>query len=337
MMKTRYSYFYAAILLVTASFTDTLFSQNTNNAKSVSVKEISYTKWNTPDGIPYLKGPGNNLGATSFEMLDTNRIAFLSAASNEIIISKTMDGTAFKRFTISSAPRDFVYDNGFFYVLFGQQVREYDENGKTINDFSFPNAYLGVERLARFNKETYLLLPSGNCAKIESAGQAVTPKEYEGWITSTGYFVSTKLNSDNAYSITIKPANGNSSAKEFTTDKKVSGVYVIGSTASRIVLEVQTFISESPIAVVRSIVTVELNKDMIGSVVISNKVPDCNYVHSNKTFSVSNDGTILNMITAPNGVHVFSLADSQTAQDYPADIKDMKYHYNDNLIKVDEK
>lgn len=64
MMKTRYSYFYAAILLVTASFTDTLFSQNTNNAKSVSVKEISYTKWNTPDGIPYLKGPGNNLGAT---------------------------------------------------------------------------------------------------------------------------------------------------------------------------------------------------------------------------------------------------------------------------------
>ena len=327
------------MLVVMTSITVTLFSQNTNTVKSISVKEISLTKWNTPDVIPYVKGPGANLGVTSFEVLDANRIAFLSIASNEIIITKTTDGTALTKFPVSNAPRDFVYDNGIFYILFSRQVTVYDENGKQLNTIAIPDTYMGVERLARFNKETYLLLPSGNCAKIESNGKAVTPQEYEGWITSTGNFVSTKLSGGNSYSVKVMFADGSSSTKEFTTDKKVAGVYVVGSTANRLVLEVQSFISESPITVERSIVTVELNKEEIGSVVISNKVPDCNYVHSNKNISVSNDGTILNMITAPNGVHVFSLAETNTAsaQDYPADIKNVKYHFNDHLVKEDVK
>jgi hypothetical protein len=316
-----------------------VFAQTPQSTKGVFVKELSAVKWNTPDGIPYVKGPGSDLGATSFEVMDASRIAYLSNASNEIIITKTSDGTAMKKFPVASAPRDFVYDNGFFYVLFSQQVTVYDESGKTINSFTFPIPYMGVERLTRYNKETYLLLPAGNCAKIESAGQAVTPEEYEGWITSASSFVSTKLSSDKAYSVSVRSANGKSYTKEFTADKKVAGVYVIGSTENRLVIEVQSFISESPIAVERNIVSIELNKkEEMVSIAVSKKVPDCNYVHSNKNFSVSPDGNILNMITAPNGIYVFSLAESisTSAQDYPAEIKDMKYHFNDHMIKVDE-
>jgi hypothetical protein len=327
----------AALLIISAPAI--VNAQGTQSNKAVFVKQVSTVKWNTPDGIPYVKGPGANLGATSFEVIDANSIAYLSNASNEIIITKTSDGTALKKFAVASAPRDFVYDNGIFYVLFSRQVTGYDENGKQLNSIAIPDTYMGVERLARYNKETYLLLPSGNCAKIESGGKVVTPKEYDGWTTSTGNFVSTKLSGGNSYSVKVMFADSSSSTKEFTTDKKVAGVYFVGCTANRLVLEVQSFITESPIAVERSIVSVELNKEEIGSVVISNKVPDCKYVHTNKDFSVTPDGAILNMITAPDGVHIFSLAETNTAsaQDYPADIKNMKYHYNEHLVKEEEK
>ena len=185
--------FICAIECVFFCTTTVLLAQNTKSNTGVFVKELSSTKWNTPEGIPYVTAPGVNLGITSFEMLDENRIAYLCNATNEIIITKTASGVATKKFSVSSAPRDFIYDKGFFYVLFERQVTVYNESGKTSNSFSFPDSYIGVERIARYNNETYLLLPSGNCAKIESSGKIITPQEFEGWIISTGDFISTKL------------------------------------------------------------------------------------------------------------------------------------------------
>jgi len=324
---------------VLISTTSLLFAQNTKTLNGISVKEISSSKWNTPDGIPYLAGPGVNLGAISFEVLDETRIAYLSNASNEIIIANSADGVALKKFSVSSAPRDFIYDKGIFYVLFGQQVSVYDKNGRIINNIPIPNIYLGVERITRFGNETYLLLPSGNCAKIESAGHAVAPQEFAGWITSTGNFISTKISGGNSYSVQINTADGKNSTKEFTSDKKIAGAYVAGSAKNRIVLDVQTFVSESPIVVERNIVTIELNQGEIGSIISTTKIPDCYYVLSNKDICILPDGDIINMITAPQGIFIFSLAEikSGSIQDYPAAIREMKYHFNDHLIKAEEK
>lgn len=337
MKKTLW--FICAIICVFICTTKVILAQNIKSNTGVFVKELSSTKWNTPEGIPYVKAPGVNLGVTSFELLDENRIAYLSNATNEIIFTKTADGVATNKFLVSSAPRDFVYGNGFFYVLFERQVTVYDENGKTRNSFSFPDSYMGVERITRYNNETYLLLPSGNCVKIESSGKTVTPQEYEGWITMSGNFIFTKLKSDNSYSIKILTKNEKSDVEEFFTDKKVAGVYVVGATENKIILDVQEFISESPIVVKRNIVSMELDQNKIGSIVFKKKVPDCYFVLSNKDICVLPNGNIIHMITAPQGVFVFSLTESKlgSTQEYPANINDIKYHFNDHLIKVDEK
>src|SRR5207244_150657 len=118
--------------------------------------------------------------------------------------------------------------------------------------------YLGVERLARFNNATYLLLPSGNSFNIESG------KESSGWITSAGHSVVTKLNGDNSYSVKIITAGKKNFEKIFNNDKPVAGVYVVGATKNRIYLDVQTYISQSPITVERHIVSVDLNQKGIG-------------------------------------------------------------------------
>src|ERR1035437_8060396 len=70
------------------------------------VKEICKIQWDTPNGLRYKKVAGTNLGVTSFEIMDKNCIAFLSDASNEIIITEKLNGKALSRYTVANAPRD---------------------------------------------------------------------------------------------------------------------------------------------------------------------------------------------------------------------------------------
>jgi len=316
------------------------FSQPTlnNTATSYNVQQLAIEKWDNSTGLVYKQVPGFNIGVTSFEMLDKDRIAFLSDASDEIIITDELTGKVLNRFAVSFVPRDFVYDNGNFYVLGENNVYVYDENGNAVKAIPYPSSYVGVERLARYNNSTYLLLPSGWSVRIETDGNVVTPSGYMGWVTQSGNFVYTKL-SGNTYSVKVLTAAGKIFDKSFTTDRKVGGVYVVGSTSSEVVLDVQTFITESPIQVERHIVTIELTPNGLGNIVSNIKVPDCYYVLSNKEISVLQDGTVLNMVTSPQGVYVFSLSEMVTgkAQSYPASLLSIKYHFNDHLIAVDAK
>jgi hypothetical protein len=338
-MKARKSYSLLCALAMLGAGISTLKAQNAQQSVSLSVKELSNSKWNTADGIPYKQVPGVNLGATAFEVLSANRIAYLCNASNEVIITDKVSGAAVKKFPVLFAARDFVYDKGLFYVLNAKQVSVYDTTGKNVSEISFlNNVYTGVERLARYNNETYLLLPSGNSLKIESAGKSVEAKEYEGWIASAGYFVKTKISGNNSYTFTVITADGKKYDKTFTTDKRTAGVYVAGATANRLYLDIQTFVTESPISVERRIVSIEISVSGVGNIVNNIKVPDCYYVLSNNDFHISADGTLLNMVTAPQGIYIYSLAETKAknAAGYPDFLTAMKYHFNDHLVKVDK-
>lgn len=303
------------------------------------VKEICKIQWDTPNGLRYKKVAGTNLGVTSFEIMDKNCIAFLSDASNEIIITEKLNGKALSRYTVANAPRDFVYDKGNFYVLFENSVIVYDEKGTTLKTIPYPNSLVGVERIARYNNSTYLLLPSGNSVQIESASGASVNEVYKGWITSSGMFVYGKLSSANSYMVQVSGADGKSYEKVFTTALRTAGVYVVGSTQNRVVFDIQTYVSESPIQVERHLVTIEFGSQGLGDIISDIKVPDCYYVLSNKDFVLEDNGTILNMVTAPQGVLLFSLTEveRQKAQNYPASLLAIKYHFNDHLLQVNEK
>jgi len=332
-MKKKTNHSLLCVFAVAGLSIGTLYAQNKQVDANWNVQEVSTTKWNSPDGLPYMEAPGVNLGVTSFEVIAETKIAFLSNASNEIIITDKSTGKMIKKFPVVFAPRDFVFDNGLFYVLDEKLVTVYNEEGKQVKQLSFPNTYLGVERLARFNSATYLLLPSGNSFKIETA------KENTGWITSAGHFVVTKLNGDNSYSVKVITTGGKSFEKILNTDKIVAGVYVVGATKNRIYLDVQTYISQSPISVERKIVSVELTTKGVGAVVASIKVPDCYYVLSNNDFHVSAAGSLLNMITSPQGAFIYSLIEVRSGKviGYPASLVTTKYHFNDHLMQVEIK
>jgi hypothetical protein len=297
------------------------------------VKEISKTIWNTSDGIPYLKVAGANLGATSFEIMDKSRIAFLSDASSEIIIVDKSSGKAQSKFTLKATPRDFAFDKGFFYVLGENEVSVYTETGTFQSSISFRATFSGVGRITRYNNLTYLLLPSGNSVKLESSTASVPLPTYKGWITTSGNFVTTGLLAANSYSVGINSVGGKHFEKTLHTDKKVAGVYVVGATSDRVIVDLQTYVNESPICVERHLVSFALTATGIGEMISTTKVPDCYYVLSDKDFSVEADGTVYNMISAPDGLSLFSLTETELAkaQTYPVNLTSLRYHFNDHL------
>jgi hypothetical protein len=317
--------------LTSITQTDTVSNANLN------VTQISFSEWNTPSGIPYSQVPGANLGATSFQIIDEKQIAYLCNSTSEIIISNITDGKSVKKFPVSFAPRDFVYDKGFFYVLSEYLVTVYDESGMEHKKYPFPATYPGVERLTRNNDATYLLLPSGNSLMIENCGTPVHPVEYSGIITGTGQFIKTQITGNNTYSIKIQFSEDTIIERTFSMEQKVAGVFVTGATENRIVLDVQTFISENPVAVERVVTSIGMNNRNLGSAVSSRKVPVCYYVISNRDFYVAPDGNIYNMMTSPQGVFVFSLTETKSAdaQDYPASLTETRFQSNEHLIKLD--
>lgn len=312
-------------------------SDNSDNPTSSkidwNVMQVAFSKWNTPKGIPYIQVPGANLGAISFDILDLQRVAFLSNATNEVIIVDRSNGEATQKFPVVTSPKDFIYDSGFFYVLSENSISIYDTEGKSINQFNIPAKYLGVERLTRYASSTYLLLPSGNSLKIESNGKSVT-EEVKGWATQNGDFVFTRLSGDNTYSINLTRGS-ESWSHDFTTDKKVAGVFVGGSSPTRLILDVQTFISENPIVVERHFVAIELTSQGIENTIVDIKAPDVYYVLSNKEIYMTKSGEVFNMVSAPTGLYVFSLVEKAgTVNGYPVSLNE-KYHFNEHLVKVD--
>ena len=305
-----------------------------NNKPDFLVKQYTVSNWNTKNGIPYVQRDGVSLGATSFQLLGDKKVAFLCNSSNEIIIKDIADNTIIKKIPVLFAPKDFIYDNGLYYVLGESQIIVYDEQGNEIKKYLFPNRYAGTDRLIRYDNATYLLLPSGNSLQIEKAGVAINPQEYEGWITSNGDFVKTKITGNYSYSVKVIKDNREIFNKVYSVNKKVAGVFVVGSTKNHIVLDVQTFTSENPIEVERMIVLIDLQKNNLGSIMSSIVIPDIYYVISNKDFYVSPNGNILNMITTPRGVYVFTLKEDtllNVNKGYPESLKSLKYHFNDHL------
>ena len=309
---------------------------NAQVAIGYDVSKLAVTKWNGAEGISYRQVPGANLGATSFELLPANRAAYLCNSTSEIAIVSLADGKLVSKFPVLFAPRDFCYDKGFFYVLSEFAISMYTKKGKEINKFSFDRSFVGVERIARYNNSTYLLLPSGKSLLIESNGHLVSPVTLNGWITSSGYIIMTKITGDNIYEVQVSTNEGETYTATLQSDRKVAGVYVVGGSGNRLVIDVQTFISESPISVERRILTLKIDTNGIGSVIASIRVPDCYYVLSNKEFNFSREGRLYNMISTPDGLIMFELKEPSGGKTpskcYPVEITQHPYHFNDHLI-----
>lgn len=312
----------------------------TENVKAtLSVYQLAFFKWDNPEGVTYRQVPGANLGAVSFTCMGKNKTAFLCNSTSEIVILGNRKGNSIARFPVTFAPRDFILDKNRFYVLSEFKMEIYDESGKNTGTVNFDRSITGVERMARYNDSSYLLLPSGNSLLFESGGRNIEPKEYEGWITGSGIRVKTAITGDNKFRITVFMKNGQRVEMSFSENKKIAGVYVAGASDRRIFIDLQTFLSENPVKVERKIISMKMNGKELQGGGAEIKVPDVYYVLSNKDVYATADGKLFQMISSPLGIFVFSLSETKHKKNrdynYPLYLQRNSYHFNDHLMNAE--
>jgi hypothetical protein len=305
--------------------------------KSFGIKELLFIEWgHNPDFI-YKKVPGANLSVTSFHVIDDSRVAFLSNSTSELIVVDSKIGNTIKKFNVEFAPRDFVYENERYYVLHERAVSVYDFDGQLTSTYPFGSKYVGVERILKVDNSIFLMLPSGNSLLIKSNKKGSEQVEFHGWMVNENYSFEAMFPSKNQYLIKLTDKEMRVIEKVYTNEKKIAGVFPIGISNNKLYIDVQIFVKEIPISVERRLIGIQINENELGKVILNQRIPDCYYVLSNKDFEVGYDGEIYQMITSPKGIHVFSFSkmDKETLHKFPDWLEKIKYHFNDNLIKVD--
>jgi hypothetical protein len=301
------------------------------NAHGWDVEFIMTIPWNDQTGIPYVKVPGANLGAVAFAKVGNDKIALLCNSTNEIRVFSTSNGQLTKKFAVGFAPRDFVFDGSSYYVLFDRHVALYSLDGTEMKNVSFPDEAYGVSRFTVVDGAIHLWLPAGNSLTIYKNGKMFR-EEHVGWICPDGSSVYTEIVAGQAKATWYR--DGAKTQRIFVMDRKVAGVFPVGVLQDKVILDVQTFISEGPVEVERHFVSMVIDDDNALRMV---KAPDTYYVYADRDIFQDSDGSLLNMVTAPDGVHLYRLAlcSDNTCADFPEDLDTIKYHFNFNLIKVD--
>jgi hypothetical protein len=325
-------------LLCWSISTKLIAQQSEISTNTLNIVQLSSIPWNHPSGIQYRQVPGANIGATSFQLINENQIAFLCNSNSEIVVVNITKGETVFSFPVNYSPRDFYFDKGKYYVLSEGKVSVYDQNGNEISYFTFPAEYSGTEKLIRYLDTTYLLLPSGNSLIVESGGKAVAPVELKGWPSFSGLRVFTQIISPNQYRVSLLSQYGKKFERTFSTANKVAGVFVVGATSNRIFLDVQTYISESPVRVERKLVYISIGTTGIGNILAELNIPDMYYVLSNTDFILTSKGVLYHKIAAPEGIFIFLITEQDgnlPATGYPEIILNRKYHFNDHLINVE--
>ena len=331
---------FTLIMIIGTLFSKNSFSQSSDSTMhQLNVTEVCKSPWNTPTGIPYAQGPGYNQGITSFAPLEDNKVAYLSGATSEILIVNCNTGQINSRFAVPFAPRDFVYDNGTFYVLSEYLLSMFTVTGLKISDIKYSTEFVGVERIERANNETYLQLPDGSSIAIESDGKPIQRNKKFGWVSRDGSRSYLSLvTGTNSYSVEYDRTDGTSAIQKFTSDKKVAGLYFLGTSNGEVWIDLQTYIAEVPIRIERTLIGIDFSGTP--KIVSSIALPNIYYVFTNRDI-IANPKGVFDLVTAEDGVHLFLLNHVTNAKShingYPKSLLDHSYHYNDHLMQVDVK
>lgn len=306
--------------------------------KGFYIRQVAFIPWNEKDGITYKQVPGANLGVTSFEIIDSANIAFLSDASNEILIYNFRQEKMIRSFMILPAPRDFAYNSGKFYVLGERNIEIYDTTGYKTGICEIPAEFQGIMRISRFNATTYLLLPSGHSLKMGNSDGLTEFSFYDGWVINKDLSVKTRILNDTSFEISILKENKTTVSRKFSWKGKIAGIFAVGISEKLIILDIQTWISKNPVAVDRHLTFFSYTENELIEMSGMLKVPDHYFILTNKEFSVDREGVIYHLVSTEEGVFVFSITESDTessTSDYPAFLKNGRYHFNDHLPDVD--
>lgn len=316
----------------------------TEQIGTFDVRQISFTPWNN-ESLKFREYEDGFMGLYSFQVLDEDRIAFL--LEGRITVIGRQNGRVLSSFSFSPDAKDFIYENGKFYILSQEfSIDIYDESGKLLKSVPFErNEDNYAFNIVRQNNSTYI-----QTSKIEHDDIAdphflikpiVTvfsrPVEKNGLPVNgekekLPFYPGLTVDQENSAgicSVIITNKEGRTFNRSFPKD---SDCYVIGMTNNTVIFGIDnTLPDQSPNGHKNRIQSVEFNSERgFGNISAEIVMPHASfdpYVRSKKEFYFSQGGALYQMLTTEDGIFIFELKETKLGvphSSYPASLNTEK-------------
>jgi len=299
-------------------------------------EKLADFEWNNKSGFETKLTHSGNYAILSFEILDNNRVAFLSNVEKNIkIYSK--DGKFLNAFDLDFIPEDFVYNNNKFYVLSNYSIYEFNDSGALIKKYSVNKEFKFINRLSAFKNDLYVLTSDEksypvikNSLYLDTISQI--NNETNGWLLSENFKCKTIKLSNNTFSLQISNQKNLNLEKIYDLDKKLATATILGKYKSKLFLNIEYFKNEAPIKIEREILVYSLTeKEIVNKI----KLPNMNFIYMKHDIKINDNGIFYFIATPKKGILYQLFYDEKLNKDIVPNFKE-EYHYNEHLLRSKE-
>ncbi len=296
-------------------------------------KEVKTLRWNTPNGLPYVKSFAGNYSVEVFKQLDKSHYAFLSKAKHALIIFNNDSGKKEKSVSLPFAPVDFAVSPNGFYIAGMQNLYALNKEGNITGKWYFGNQIKFVSNIKIIDHQVYLITPdqktwsfNRNSSRFTAHEGILLKKELSGKIIKQGKY---------QFTIILTGKGDNVFTKTLKVEKPLGTIRILGMSGSLLFVEVQTILNEVPLKVKRTIRIYETTKSQLNQV-SAITLPDVYYTYIKHDVNIS-DNYVTILISTPENARIYQMNNlvkaEKSPQIYlPAPLYEKTYLYNNHLL-----
>jgi len=315
-------------------FVSCYISAQQNKPQGNNIKELMEIEWNTEDGITLKDYPSGRLGIAGYEIISNNEVAFLCKVEKKIKIFNIETGSITNQFSINHYPKRFTYDsiNQKFYVLNRKKIDVYGVEGQQIISFEINKKFQFIVRLESFNGNVYLLSAEQYTYQLTNNGVVLYAEDQlqtrtTGWILNENIYGRTYIKNPYTYTLEILENNTVVTSKDFSINKKIGTVKLIGNSGDLYYIRLSYFLQEAPIKSGSRLIIFSKNSETIVQQI---DLPNITYTRNRddiKTFGEK----LFQLLTTPQNAVLFELCNESFTENvlYPEKYN-YEYHFNLN-------
>lgn len=308
------------------------------NAQYDIIKKAGF-KWDGNDntGLNYVKGHAENYSFSAFEIFDDN-VAFLSNQKFQIKIFNKSHPDLNNIIELETFATDFTYSNNKFYVVddeFGITI--FDKQGNLVEKINskLPQNTI-IEQIKVVDGDIFLLSSDEKSYLVSKCHEETEISEYDGWVTYDNFFVETRLENKNEYSINIISNDRIIASKNIKTKKEIGSIEFIGKKGDELFLSIEYILNNSGSKVLREIEALNFNNYIISESDKKIIFPNMYYVNIKKDIIISNN-KFYAVISTPEELKLYSISYNKNTSNNKFDesLYSSSYHYNNFTLSND--
>ena len=295
--------------------------------------EIASFQWNKPNGLPYIKGYSANYSVDVFTKINKNEYAFLSKTEKKILVFNINSNKKTKEILLNFSPVDFVFSNNKYFIAGHKYFYTLDIDGKIITKKNIRNDIIFTESIKIINNKAYITTPNQFTYSFNKNGKLI---KHSGIILNINTWAKIEKINKSSFNIKILKTGRKSFVTTITTNENLGTVKIIGQINNNLIIEKQVVTQEVPLKVTRYICVFSIDNL---SEISKLELPNIAYTYTKHDILIQENNLDF-FISTPKKASLFKLKleNIKTKSNiFPNELYQYTYHYNNNLVSIDEK